>query len=483
MADQSKKIVVDLHSIGLDPMRLEVDGACTFEELKRDAEGLTKIGAASMKLIAGTAVPNGNERLAAYCAQGEQQLVVTLVVSLDAVMQDLAHEDFHTRVTALGVIGAMGHKGGALAIEAATKLLRDPTSNVRQAAVRVLGAAAGSEQERQEVLELLLQCLDDEVSSVRRAVIVTLSEVATQGDETVMTAIASRLEHEKCSVRNSAVEGLAAVARKGDRFATEQVIQRLRHPDQPVRVTAASALGTAHWRDEADAIAQVIALLDEGAPYVRRAAIGALAGMLPNDTILPAVCNRLPDDDKTVRQMVVQFFKRCKAMVDVDGAFALLSSYLSHENANGRRAALDSLAMLVKPGTPSLRSLSLPLVEDVAPTVRAGALALLTSFVDAGDAAAHDAARRRVGDNSAEVRTAAISAFAGPVKRFEEDLVRMVLDCLTDPSPHVRVAAVKALSPVVKSTKGMQYREAVKDCLATLEPELRYSTGLVIGPV
>ena len=150
------------------------------------------------------------------------------VEDIDSLLAALTAEDVRVRKAA---ISSLGMSGEARAIKPLTDLLGDENRNIREAAVRALGAFGG------EAVEPLIESLGSEDWHIRMGSTIALRII---GDTRGVDPLIQALSDENRFVRREAVKSLGRI---GDQRATDPLISVLEDRDTGVRVRAAAALG------------------------------------------------------------------------------------------------------------------------------------------------------------------------------------------------------------------------------------------------
>lgn len=157
----------------------------------------------------------------------------------------LSHSDSVQRMFAVTVMRELDNPA---VLEALGMAIKDPSAEVRRAAVKVF--------ERYDVgdhISTLLLSLTDEDADVRRTVVEIL---AACDDEAALDGLQLALQDEDLWVRSSAVRGLGRIAGNRSRALVEQALT------DPVGLVSIAALETMATIAGADATPQMIAALD-----------------------------------------------------------------------------------------------------------------------------------------------------------------------------------------------------------------------------
>lgn len=176
---------------------------------------------------------------------------------------------------------------GRAIVDALIGVAKDPSVEVRRAAIRSLG-----QHQHKAALPALRDALRDADAEVRSSALEALSEMH---DAASADAIAGLLKDPNKEVRANAIEALTnlelTTAPAGLRDALKDV-------DADVRHQAAHAVG--HFEDTA-AVPQLRAMLDDGNAEVREAAVDALAS-IRNEAAIQALMTALKAKDANVRK-------------------------------------------------------------------------------------------------------------------------------------------------------------------------------------
>jgi HEAT repeat protein len=240
---------------------------------------------------------------------------------------------------------------------------------------------------------------------------------------------------------------------------TAAMISCLEDPDLNVRVLAAEALARAGARN---ATPQLFALLEDAQPRVvhaATAAISALGGDQTEGLALRAAASAMPEVRRAGLRILGYF--------GYPRAYDAFRSALYERDQRLRDAAAAGLAILDEPrARPLLREAS----TDADPKLRAVAVRAL------GQAEPSDESltvlRGALGDADSWVRYYACQALGRlRVDAALDELVQL----LSDPTGHVRVAAVEALAHLPGAV------EALRACVASADPDVQRAALLGLG--
>lgn len=317
----------------------------------------------------------------------------------------------------------------------------DPSPEVARAALRRL-ATLGDPGEAPMLRELLLSCdlaLTADVARTLRAI----------GDEITVEVALRALDDEHYPARIAAANALAVFA---EPRTADAIRVALRDPIAGVRAAALAAL--ARIGVDGDGAADCAALLADALPFVRIAAIRALACTPQTSELLSAA---LDDPDPQIRQEL----GRHSHTLSVDAAHALLNDHDPHVREAAVRGA--GLAQL-----PDLQRL---LAGDPRPDVRLATAKVLGALDDQRAVGMLTAA---LADRDAIVAAAALSSLHALLTRPR--LLDALLSALaTDRPPRLRRAALYALGRL----RASEARGSLAALVSDPEPDLRLALAHV----
>ncbi len=287
----------------------------------------------------------------------------------------------------------------------------DPSPDVARAALRRLATLAGA-AEAPVLRKLLLSCdlaLATDVAKTLRAI----------GDRETIELALSALRNEHYPARIAAANTLAVYAELSTASALGAA---LRDPIGGVR--AAALAGLARIGVDSDTAETCASLLDDKLPFVRIAAIRAIAASPRGGELL---CTAVDDRDPQVRQELARY----SHMLSIDAARSLLSDHDPHV----REAAVQGA------GLAQLRDLYRLLTGDPRSDVRLAAAKLLGVL---GDQRAVAALITALADPDAIVAAGALSSLRTLLRR--PCLLDALLSTLAvDRPPRLRRAALYTL--------------------------------------
>jgi len=162
---------------------IEAPSDVTIARLKERASEIFNIPTLCQKLViscrAGSlqVVPNDASELLGFC-NAERHVVVTVVLSIDQVLQDVGREGStcDARKRALASVVTMGRRGGERCLEALLTCSDDSSALIRQVVVLALPRVFAPGCPRAQAV--LRRMVEDQEDRVRRAAWVTLAAMA-----------------------------------------------------------------------------------------------------------------------------------------------------------------------------------------------------------------------------------------------------------------------------------------------------------------
>jgi HEAT repeat protein len=343
---------------------------------------------------------------------------------IDDCVRALEARDPRARALATERLGQLRARPDAL-----LQALDDPNSYVREAAARALGSA--SQPGEVDIEEALLAALDDKSDHVCAAAIRSLGRLQVPRAEREI------LPFLRSSSSRLVQASLVALARVAGERATPHIDPFLAAPDPFVRATAAHALGLVGHRAAGPRIAQLLQEAHEtGGENIRNTSlfIEAIATLRCDEAI--PLLTQIAIRNVGLRSAAVE------ALLAMDAASVapVLSTMLADPSTSLRKSLLELIQKAsYRPALPLVRAL----LDDPTISIRRSALAIVVRF---GDLASADRIRTLCrSDPNPHLRPQAVKALAellGP--RAVDELLELLLD----PNVLVRAAAARGLAQV-----------------------------------
>jgi len=356
------------------------------------------------------------------------------------------------RIAAGRVLGA--HRV-AKAAPAVAAWLTEADLSIRTAAAEILG------QLRSPVATpALIRALGDPEADVRARAVAALGEI---GDKSAVIPVISRLEDEKSEVRLAAVQALTAL---GDARAVVQLVGAFNDSSIDIRQLAITAVGKL---GDAAAVPALMRLLRDRA--VRAAAATALGQLGAGDAVTPLIADLQGErSDNSYRAVVATALGRIaragKADPQTDAAVHALVEGLADQHL--RKACREALVIAGRPAVPALVA---HLRGQIGGDPRT-AVELLRQLRDPRSTTAliEELGRRRL-DRALVLE--ALSA-AG-----DDHALIPIIALLRDRDPEVRLAAMKALEPLIEGDA--RAADIVVDLLKDSELEIQILAARYLG--
>ncbi len=337
------------------------------------------------------------------------------------VMTWLAGADKDLQQAAAEILGELGD---ARAVPALVRSISDQDPLVRVRVVTALGRIGGD-----KVVVPLVNRLDDEKAEVRQAAVEQLMNV---GDRRAVIPLVGLFNDASLDVRHAAV---LAVGRLGDRAALPALMRLLRDPNEQMKIDAVTALGNLEAHEATDTL---IGLLNSGRDDLRAKVAFALGQIA-----------RSPRSGSSGREAL-------EALVEGTANGQLRTAAREALSAAGKVAVPVLIAHLEGKldGDPATAVLLLRDLEDPRATT------VLVAELDRGRLSRELVleALGRLGDSRALVP---------------------VLGLLGDKDPAVRLAAMRALRPLLG--KGSRAADVLGDMLDDPDLEIRVLAAEYLG--
>lgn len=208
---------ITVKTLAGDLLELRGQLQTTVGDLKAQIDQHWGVPPICQKLVRNVTVLDDSKQLVFYM-DGEE-LIVTLVKSLDQAYEVARAGSVPQALAALEAIGDVASTGDEKAVETlSTYAKTHRASYLTLAAVRSLARVARKGDPL--VIEALIICSECEgghiIQDLRVAAVKALAQVAEQGDQHVLTALHVRMHDEDRMVRLSALKALAQLVQKAD---------------------------------------------------------------------------------------------------------------------------------------------------------------------------------------------------------------------------------------------------------------------------
>ena len=352
--------------------------------------------------------PNPKVRMAAGKILGQ----LKAKEALEPIVEWLLSTDPDLRISATDILGDLGHPG---AIKPLIRSLGDAEPNVRLHAVRALGKL-GSD----EVVVPLIARLEDPKAEVRKAAIDQLAELA---DRRALIPLVGAMGDSSVDVRTAAIR---AVGKLGDRSAVPALIRLVSDNHDAVRAHAIEALGDLKASEATDRLIEAMG-----------------AGSLDFRTRAAIALGRIASSgDRRATRRAIR---------------ALVSGLADNQTRGAAREALLAAGKAAVPG----------LIDSLRGEIEGHPASVVGLLRDLGDKRATPVLLEELerGRLSRELVLEALGAAGDP-----RALVP-VLTLLSDKDPAIRLAAMRALEPMIE--KNSQAADVLIDMLDDPTTEIR----------
>mmetsp|Transcript_97673 Transcript_97673/g.276322 ORF Transcript_97673/g.276322 Transcript_97673/m.276322 type:complete len:289 (-) Transcript_97673:153-1019(-) len=267
---------VVVQSLSGRQIQIGLEQCCCVAKLKHMISEVWNIPTLLQSLVSGTVILDDDADLTNYCAPGDAQLFLTMLVSAEMALRPSACKP--EKLCALQGLDCFWEAEGRGA----------PVSTI-------------------------MPLLTDRIDEVRIAAVGALARWAPRGDASLLAGVSARLWDGKFGVRLAAVRALGRLAERGDPRAVADLTTRLKDSKAGVRVAAIQALAQlANW-DDARPTSALITCLNDGKASVRLAAERALEQLAGADRagVLPAIAaTRLGDRNEGIRSGTMRWMAR-----------------------------------------------------------------------------------------------------------------------------------------------------------------------------
>ncbi|NEP35890.1 HEAT repeat domain-containing protein [Moorena sp. SIO3B2] len=314
--------------------------------------------------------------------------------------------------------------------------LKDNYSTVRRRAADALGELGNSSD---TVVKALLERLKDNDSAVRWRAADALGKLGNSS-ETLVNGLLELLEHDDSDVRRTAARALGNLGNSSD-TVVNPLLALLQDNDKDVRTMAADALGNLGNSSE-NIVNALLEWLEHDDSFVRITAAEALLKLgNSSETLVKSLLELLQDNDKdvciTVGDVLGEFGNNSETLVNG------LLELLEHDDSDVRRTAADVLVKLGNSSETLVKSLLALLKHNHCTVVRMRAADALGELGNSSDTVVN-ALLALLEDNDSDVRWRAANAL-GELGNSSDTVVKRLLELLQDNRSDVRITAADAL--------------------------------------
>lgn len=161
-----------------------------------------------------------------------------------------------------------------------------------------------------EAVQAVLPQLQHGHWPMRTAALEALQQIATSGDQQVLTAVVPLVHDVNYEVQQVAIATLSEIAQQGDEAILEVVVAELESDHWLVRESAVCALQKLLVPGDHGTVARLLALLGSRNPEVRAAALELLGDAGSGEAAMSAVADHLHEQDDAVRMMAEEAMEK-----------------------------------------------------------------------------------------------------------------------------------------------------------------------------
>ncbi|HUS64898.1 MAG TPA: HEAT repeat domain-containing protein [Kofleriaceae bacterium] len=344
-----------------------------------------------------------------------------VVEAVPIVIPWLAEADKDGQQAAAEILGELGD---ASAVPALVRSLSDPDAQVRVRVVTALGHIGG-----EPVVVPLINRLEDDKAEVRQAAV---EQLAASGDRRAVIPLVGLFDDASVEVRAAAI---SAVGRLGDRAALPALLRLLRDSNDVIRQEAVAALGNLEAHEATETLTALLGTGTEGLKRKVAFALGQIAGAASS------------------------------GQAGRDATFALVEAL---GNGQMRAAATEALSAAGKAAVPAL-------VAHLEGKLDGDPATAVIILRDLGDPRATPVLVAEL-DRGRLSRELVLEALG---KIGDGRALVPVLGLLADKDPAVRLAAMKALEPLIG--KGSRAADVLGDMLDDPDLEIRVLAAQYLG--
>jgi len=369
--------------------------------------------------------------------------------AFDALVALLRDPDSAIRQAVIAALNSIGHPDMPARI---LGLLTDPDPQVRMSALRIAGYFGYT-----QCLGRVLECCRDANEQVRR---IAVEQLPFFDDPRAAEPLTALLEDPSAPVRAAAV---ATSVRMNHGSRVDALVRRLQDSDAWVRFVTVKTLSTI---GDAQALPPIRASLEhDPAPHVRLAAIEAIGRLQPADAL-----QTLEPLTRSANEDIARTAVTALGHVAQAGALAAIESNIRGSAVWQRLAAIDALILRNDARVPEILEW-VAAADGDSDVVQAAIDALSKVAIREHGPQGHDATRALIALTAEPARRSpAVAALSGLPSRRIADIVAG----LRHPSPHVRTAAVEALSRM----KLPEASQALESALDDPAPSVRLAAVL-----
>ena len=194
-------------------------------------------------------------------------MLLTMVVSLDAVLSQLQTRNKRQQCKALKTLAMLGFTGGMPAVNVAIDCFEERSSRVHKSAVHALtqlGVRTGSDDYHADrIVAQMGYRLSHQKTDVRLSAISVLSNIARKIDESVSLRLCECMSQDASTfVRSAASDALKHIVEKDNVNIVTALLGHLQHRNAWVRIHALSVLPMACCRSDERVISVVVKQLE-----------------------------------------------------------------------------------------------------------------------------------------------------------------------------------------------------------------------------
>lgn len=301
---------------------------------------------------------------------GDDPVIVTMLVVMDAVIQDLEEGGCVGKArSALDALAGLASRGNSVATTSIMECLDHLNGFLRHAAMDALLKVAGATTCDETILSNLRTRASQGEDGIRTVAVRGLGGLAPKGDEETISLLCNALSDQSAEVRREVAEALSSVAERGDKRVSAALALSVKDQDALsytcVRRAVADAIGKVAPIGDPAAVAALTACFEDRNLYVRDSAVRSVLALSTrnNDAVVDTACACLWHRRPEVRQLGTEVLTK---VVDVGNADVLanLASLLSRATSEPvRHDLLRVLSALAAPMDPQALSAVEPCLE------------------------------------------------------------------------------------------------------------------------
>lgn len=313
-----EKVRVSVQGInGEPPLELDVETESTVSKLKMHLTTHFPIPPIFQELLLGTTTMCDDEQIDKYLCNDCGALAITFLVTTQVAIRLMQTGSEETKVQVLQDLAKL-HGGGTNQIEVAATGLEDNSPAIRQAAIETLSLLGKRGKLLPQAIASVVERLGSPVEEVKVAALEALREVASKWDDGTINCIIPYLKNPSPAIRERVATLLGQVAQEGDQDTISALAGRLEPAD------------TCNYVRRAALQALIKIVLIKG-----------------DQNLIHTVAKRLEDDDIYVRRWAVEALVAITDKGDTC-AITAIAKYLEHPNDDVRSAGEVALTMVAE---------------------------------------------------------------------------------------------------------------------------------------